>query len=133
MVKFYWRDFKTTYTFFVAFFPVFTAALIFSDNAVSDVTLFESMLLYLCQSDKDLITTALKEDFSVRDRGELFDLLDSLDVTTLPTSENLKKASFLKQLIQKPRYVAAKKNKKFYCWQLPQRSISELPRWSTNV
>lgn len=97
-------------TFFVAFFPVFTAAVIFSDNALSDAMLFESLLLYLCQSDKDLITTALKEDFSGRDRGQLLDLLDSLDVTTLPTSENLKKASFLKQLIQKPRYVAAKKN-----------------------
>lgn len=95
--------------FLCRLFPVFTAALIFSDNAVSDATLLESLPLYLCRSDKDLITTSLKEDFSGRDRGELLDLLDSLDVTTLPTSENLKKASFLKQLIQKPRYAAAKK------------------------
>lgn len=99
--------------FLCRLFPVFTAALIFSDNAVSDATLLESLPLYLCRSDKDLITTSLKEDFSGRDRGELLDLLDSLDVTTLPTSENLKKASFLKQLIQKPRYAAAKKKNSF--------------------
>lgn len=104
MVRFYWRDFKTTDTFFVTFFPVFTAALIFSGNAVSAGMLLENLLLYLCQSDKNLITTALKEEFSGRDRGELLDFLDSLDVTTLPTSENLKKTSFLKQLIQKPKY-----------------------------
>lgn len=34
--------------------------------------------------DESLVTTALKED-----RGELIDLLDRLDVTALPTQQNL--------------------------------------------
>ncbi len=86
-------------------------ALVFGENAVSDDILFENLLLYLSQSDRDLITTALKEDLSDEDRGELFDLLDCLDVTTLPTPENLKGILLKvahKQLIQKPRYAAEK-------------------------
>lgn len=91
--------------------PVFTVALIFGENEVSDDMLFESLLLYISQSDRDLITTALKEDLSDEDRDELLDLLDRLDVTTLPTQENLKDILLKvahKQLIQKPRYAAEK-------------------------
>lgn len=91
--------------------PVFTVALIFGENEVSDDMLFESLLLYISQSDRDLITTALKEDLVDEDRDELLDLLDRLDVTTLPTRDNLKGILLNvahKQLIQKPRYAAEK-------------------------
>lgn len=91
--------------------PVFTVALIFGENGVSDEMLFESFLLYISQPDRDLITTALKEDLSDEDKDELLDLMDRLNVTTLPTQKNLK-AILLKvahkQLIQKPRYAAEK-------------------------
>ncbi|XP_036952592.1 uncharacterized protein LOC119018763 isoform X3 [Acanthopagrus latus] len=91
--------------------PVFTVALIFGENEVSDDMLFESLLLYISQSDRDLITTALKEDLVDEDREELLDLMDRLDVTTLPTQGNLKGILLKvahKQLIQKPRYAAEK-------------------------
>ena len=91
--------------------PVFTVALIFGENEVSDDMLFESLLLYISQSDRDLITTALKEDLVDEDRDELLDLMDRLDVTTLPTQGNLKGILLKvahKQLIQKPRYAAEK-------------------------
>lgn len=91
--------------------PVFTVALIFGENEVSDDMLFDSLLLYISQSDRDLIITALKEDLVDEDRDELLDLMDRLDVTTLPTQENLKGILLRvahKQLIQKPRYAADK-------------------------
>ena len=94
---------------FPVILPVFTVALIFGENEVSDEILFESLLLYRNQSDRDLITAALKEDFFDEDRDEPLDLLDRLDATTLPIQSNLK-ALLLKvahkQLIQKPRYAA---------------------------
>ncbi|XP_070397922.1 uncharacterized protein [Nothobranchius furzeri] len=91
--------------------PVFTVALIFGENQVTDDMLFENLLLYLSQSDRDLITRALKEDLSEEDRDELLDLMDRLDVSVIPTQKNLK--SILrkvahKQLIQKPSYAMEK-------------------------
>ncbi|CAI5671030.1 unnamed protein product [Oreochromis niloticus] len=91
--------------------PVFTVALIFGENQVSDDLLFESLLFYLSQSDRDLITRALKEDLSDEDRDEVLDLMDRLDVSVLPTKENLKGLLLKvahKQLIQKPAYAAEK-------------------------
>ncbi|XP_049930770.1 uncharacterized protein LOC126408977 [Epinephelus moara] len=90
--------------------PVFAVALIFGESEVSDDVLFES-LLYVSQSDRNLITTALKEDLSEEERDELIDLLDRLDVTALPTQQNLKGILLKvahKQLIQKPRYASEK-------------------------
>ncbi|KAL4000587.1 olfactory receptor [Sarotherodon galilaeus] len=78
---------------------------------LSDDLLFESLLFYLSQSDRDLITTALKEDLSDEDRDEVLDLMDRLDVSVLPTKENLKGLLLKvahKQLIQKPAYAAEK-------------------------
>jgi len=69
--------------------PAFIVAFIFGESEVSDDVLFES-LLYVSQSDRNLITTALKEDISDEDRDELTDFLDRLDVTALPTQKNLK-------------------------------------------
>ncbi|KAL2088710.1 hypothetical protein ACEWY4_015609 [Coilia grayii] len=91
--------------------PAFTVSLIFGENEVSDYVLFESLLLFVSQSDRNLITTALKEDLSEDDRDELIDLLDRLDVTALPTQQNLKGILLKvahKQLIQKPRYACEK-------------------------
>ena len=68
--------------------------------------LFENLFLYISQSDRDLITTALKEDLLDEETDELLDLLDRLNVTTLPTQSNLKvlllKVAHM-QLIQKPK------------------------------
>ncbi|XP_063767224.1 uncharacterized protein LOC134883048 [Eleginops maclovinus] len=91
--------------------PAFAVSLIFGENEVSDDVLFESLLLFVCQSDRKLITTALKEDLSEDDRDELIDLLDRMDVTALPTRNNLKGILLKvahKQLIQKPRYASEK-------------------------
>lgn len=70
--------------------PAFTVALVFGENEVSNDMLFDSLLLYISQSERDLITMASKENLLDEDRDELLDLLDRLDVTTLPTRENLK-------------------------------------------
>lgn len=91
--------------------PAFTVALIFGESEVSDDVLFESLLLYVSQPDRALITAALKEDLSEEERDELIDLLDRLDVTALPTQQNLKGILLKvahKQLIQKPRYASEK-------------------------
>ncbi|XP_073808037.1 uncharacterized protein isoform X2 [Danio rerio] len=91
--------------------PVFTVALIFGENQVSNEMLFDSLLFYLSQSDRDLVTRALNEDLSDEDRDELLDLMDRLDVSVLPTTENLKGLLLKvahKQLIQKPAYAAEK-------------------------
>ncbi|XP_049325043.1 uncharacterized protein LOC111189939 [Astyanax mexicanus] len=91
--------------------PAFAVSLIFGENEVSDDVLFESLLQFVSQSDRKLITTALKEDLSEDDQDELIDLLDRLDVTALPTRNNLKGILLKvahKQLIQKPRYACEK-------------------------
>lgn len=89
--------------------PAFSVALIFGESEVSDEMLFESLLLFISQSDRDLVTTSLKADSLNEDQDELIDLLDRLDVTTLPTEETLKGilvSAAHKHLIQKPRYAA---------------------------
>ncbi|XP_068187709.1 uncharacterized protein [Antennarius striatus] len=91
--------------------PAFTVALIFGEQEVSDDVLFESLLLYVSHSDRSLITTALKGELSGEEKDELIDLLDRLDVTALPTQNNLKGILLKvahKQLIQKPRYASEK-------------------------
>lgn len=91
--------------------PAFAVSLIFGENEVSDDVLLESLLMFVNQSDRELITTALKEDLSEDDRDELIDLLDRFDVTALPTQNNLKGILLKvahKQLIQKPRYACEK-------------------------
>ncbi|XP_035984919.1 uncharacterized protein LOC110367624 [Fundulus heteroclitus] len=91
------------------FAPAFSVALIFGESEVSDEMLLESLLLFICQSDRDLVTTALRPDSLIEDRDELIDLLDRLNVTTLPTEDNLKAilvSAAHKHLIQKPRSAA---------------------------
>lgn len=91
--------------------PAFAVALIFGENEVSDDVLFESLLFYVSQSERNLIKAALKEGLSDEDQDELIDLLDRLDVTAIPTKENLKSILLKvahKQLIQKPRYASKK-------------------------
>lgn len=91
--------------------PAFAVSLIFGENEVSDDVLLESLLLFVSHSDRKLLTTALKEDLSEEDRDELIDLLGHLDVTALPTQNNLKGILLKvahKQLIQKPRYACEK-------------------------
>ena len=76
---------------------------------MSGEVLFESLLFLLNQSDGNLITRALKEDLSDEDRDELLELMDCLEVQTLPSQENLKGLLLNvahKQLIQKPTYAA---------------------------
>lgn len=93
------------------FARVFTVALIFGENEVSENMLFESLLLYMNQSDRDPITTALKEDLSDEDKDEPYDVLDCYGVTMPPTKDNLKGILLQvahKHLIEKPRYAAEK-------------------------
>lgn len=73
----YWRDFKT-----MAIFPVAFALLLQCS--------IESPLLYASQTNRNLINTALQEDLSDEDQDEMIYLLDRLDVTAIPTQENLK-------------------------------------------
>ncbi|KAK7904900.1 hypothetical protein WMY93_017507 [Mugilogobius chulae] len=91
--------------------PVFAVTVIFGENEVSDDMLLKNLLLYISQSERDLINTALKEDLDDEDKDELLETLDHLGVKTKPTKENLQdillKAAH-KQLIQKPRYSAEK-------------------------
>uniref|UniRef100_A0A096M4T5 HECT domain-containing protein n=1 Tax=Poecilia formosa TaxID=48698 RepID=A0A096M4T5_POEFO len=89
--------------------PAFTVALIFGESEVSEEMLFESLLLYITQSDRDLVSNVLKSGCPDEDRDELVDLLDRLNVTALPTQDNLKGlllSAAHKHLIQKPRYAA---------------------------
>lgn len=87
--------------------PAFTTALLFGEHAVSANMLFESFLLYLSQSERDLINTALQEDLDSEAQDELMDMLDRLGVKIIPKRENLK-AILLKvahkQIIQEPKY-----------------------------
>lgn len=62
---------------------------------------------YLSQSERDLVSCALKEDLLGDDKDELLDLLDRLGVTTIPTQQNLKELMLKaghKKIIQLPKY-----------------------------
>lgn len=74
---------------------------------MSPDVLFESLLLYLSQSERDLITTALQEDLDGDGQDELLDLLDRLGVKMVPSRDNLKAVLLQiahKQIIQQPKY-----------------------------
>jgi len=78
---------------------------------VSPDVLFESLLFYLSQSERDLITTALQEDLDSDGQEELLDLLDRLGVKMIPSRDNLKAILLQvahKQIIQKPKYALDK-------------------------
>lgn len=91
--------------------PACAVAIIFGEHEVSTDMLFESLLMYLSQTERDLLTTAITEELSGEDRDDLLDLLDRMGVTSLPAKDNLK-GIFLqvahKQIIQKPRYALEK-------------------------
>lgn len=87
--------------------PAFTTALLFGEHAVSTNVLFESFQLYLSQSERDLIDTALQEDLDGETQDELLDMLDRLGVKIIPNRENLKPVLLKvahKQIIQEPKY-----------------------------
>ncbi|XP_039663395.1 uncharacterized protein LOC120563342 [Perca fluviatilis] len=87
--------------------PAFTTALIFGEHAVSPDLLFESLLLYLSQCERDLIATALQEDIDSDGQDELLDLLDRLGVKMVPSRDKLKAVLLQvahKQIIQQPKY-----------------------------
>lgn len=91
--------------------PVFAITVVFGENEVTNDMLLKNLFLYVSQSERDLITTALNEDLSVEDKDELLDVLDRLNVTIIPTKDNLEGILLKvahKQLIQKPRYSAEK-------------------------
>lgn len=87
--------------------PAFTEALIFGEHSVSSDQLFESLLMYLSHSERDLVLSALKNELSGDEKDELLDLMDRMGVKQIPSPGNLKKILFQvahKQLIQKPKY-----------------------------
>lgn len=82
-------------------------ALIFGEHSVTDEIMIDSFLLYLSQSERDVVSFALKEDLLGDDKDELLDLLDRLGVTTMPTQQNLKELMLKaghKPIIQLPKY-----------------------------
>ena len=85
----------------------FTAAVIFGEHSVSLDLLFDSLMLYLSQSEHDLLSTALQEALVSDDEDEFLDLMDRMGVRTVPTQENLKAVLLQvahKQIIQQPKY-----------------------------
>lgn len=88
------------------FAPAFTTALIFGEHAVSAELLFESLLLYLSQCQRDLIMAALIDTDS-DNQDELLDLLDKMGVKEVPSKDTLK-AVLLQlahiKMIQQPKY-----------------------------
>ncbi|KAK7138439.1 hypothetical protein R3I94_010191 [Phoxinus phoxinus] len=85
----------------------FTAAITFGEHTVSPDILFDSLMLYLSQSERDLLSTALQDDLDGDDEDELLDLMDRMGVRTVPTQENLKAVLLQvahKQIIQQPKY-----------------------------
>ncbi|KAK0149851.1 hypothetical protein N1851_009401 [Merluccius polli] len=86
----------------------FTAAVIFGEHFVSPDLLFDSLMLYLSQSERDLLSTALQEAVVGDDEEELLDLMDRMGVRTVPTQDNLRAVLVQvahKQMIQHPKYV----------------------------
>lgn len=88
------------------FAPAFTTALIFGEHAVSAELLFESLLLYLSQCQRDLIMAALI-DMDSDNQDDLLDLLDKMGVKEVPSKDSLK-AVLLQlahiKMIQQPKY-----------------------------
>ncbi|XP_053288829.1 uncharacterized protein LOC128449596 [Pleuronectes platessa] len=85
----------------------FTAAVTFGEHSVSPDLLFDSLMLYLSQSERDLLSTALQEALVGDDEDEFLDLMDRMGVRTVPTQENLKAVLLQvahKQIIQQPKY-----------------------------
>ncbi|KAM7406967.1 hypothetical protein PAMA_002936 [Pampus argenteus] len=85
----------------------FTAAVIFGEHSVLPDLLFDSLMLYLGQSERDLLSTALQEAVVGDDEEELLDLMDRMGVRTVPTPDNLKAVLVQvahKQMIQHPKY-----------------------------
>ncbi|GAA6107349.1 uncharacterized protein LOC125141203, partial [Tachysurus ichikawai] len=85
----------------------FTAAITFGERTVSPDLLFDSLMLYLSQSERDLLFTALQNALDCDDKDELLDLMDRMGVRTVPTQENLKAVLLQvahKQIIQQPKY-----------------------------
>ncbi|XP_077361249.1 uncharacterized protein LOC144006333 [Festucalex cinctus] len=85
----------------------FTAALAFGEHAVSSDLLFDSLMLYLSQSERDLLSTALQEAVVGEDEEDFLDLMDRMGVRKIPTKDNLRAVLIQvahKQLIQQPKY-----------------------------
>ncbi len=111
----------------------FTVALVFGEHSVTDEMMIDSFLLYLSQSERDLVSCALKEDLLGDDKDELLDLLDRLGVTTMPTQQNLKELMLKaghKQIIQLPKYALGNMSKEAKHFQ---RNLQKSSGHSTDV
>lgn len=87
--------------------PAFTTALISGEHAVSTDSLFESLMLYLTQCERELITAALGGDLDTDGQHDLLEMLDGLGVKSVPSQANLKAVLLQvahKQIIQQPKY-----------------------------
>lgn len=83
------KSFKDYKYFSSCLCPAFTITLVFGEHSVSSDVLFQSLLLYISQQERDL-QKALKEDLVGREQEELLDLVDRLGQRTLPKRDNLK-------------------------------------------
>ncbi|GAA6101078.1 uncharacterized protein LOC113078290 [Tachysurus ichikawai] len=66
----------------------FTAAITFGEHTVSPDLLFDSLMLYLSQSECDLLSTALQDALNGDDKDKLLDLMDRMGVRTVPELES---------------------------------------------
>lgn len=85
----------------------FTAAVTFGEHSVSPDLMFDSLMLYLRQSERDLFFTALKEAVVGDDEEERLDLMDRMGVRTVTTQDNLTAVLVQvahKQIFQHPKY-----------------------------
>lgn len=85
----------------------FTAAVVFGEHSVSTLLLFDSLMLYFSQSERDLLSRALQEAVVGDDEEELLDLMDRMGVKTIATNTHLRAALIQvahKQMIQRPKY-----------------------------
>ncbi|MGH0155527.1 UNVERIFIED_CONTAM: hypothetical protein FKN15_032501 [Acipenser sinensis] len=87
--------------------PAFTVKLIFGEHSFTSDILFGSFLLYLSQSERDLVSAALQGALEEDDSNDVLDLLNRMKVKAIPSQENLKPILLQgdhKELIQKPKY-----------------------------
>ncbi|KAK3097777.1 hypothetical protein FSP39_013093 [Pinctada imbricata] len=87
--------------------PVTATVLAFGEDAVNPESLFQSFLLYLSKTDRDLLEGALKQKLTEEENDELLELLDRFGCTVLPNKDNIKSLIDQiahKELIQKAKY-----------------------------
>ncbi|XP_069125428.1 uncharacterized protein [Argopecten irradians] len=93
--------------------PVFMHAMLFGEESVTSESLMDSFALYLSNTDRDIVHSAMADLDSLDDddRDDLIDLLDRMGSKRVPASDEIRHAFVQmahKELIQKPKYALDK-------------------------